>query len=214
MFETDHIKLIEPYEVVGGCISIYRNIWENPEETIAQIEEYNSKPGITCGFRNAVGIDRKPISARTNMDFGLTYAAEEDDVMKELNKRFFELTWATAIGYNKHFGLEEATYFTEGFNVLRYQTGEEYKAHYDGGSGGARSISPILYLNDEYEGGEIEFVNFGITIKPEPGMLILFPSTYPYKHIAHPVKSGTKYAIVTWLHDRPYDPLIAATLGH
>jgi predicted 2-oxoglutarate/Fe(II)-dependent dioxygenase YbiX len=60
-----------------------------------------------------------------------------------------------------------------------------------------------VYLNDDYEGGEVEFVNFGIKIKPQPGMLLLFPSTYPYAHIAHPVTSGVKYAIVTWIHDRP-----------
>jgi predicted 2-oxoglutarate/Fe(II)-dependent dioxygenase YbiX len=64
-------------------------------------------------------------------------------------------------------------------------------------------LSPILYLNDDYTGGEIEFVHHGITIKPSPGMLVLFPANYAYSHIAHPVKTGTKYAIVTWLHDQP-----------
>jgi predicted 2-oxoglutarate/Fe(II)-dependent dioxygenase YbiX len=33
-------------------------------------------------------------------------------------------------------------------------------------------------------------------------MLILFPSNYAYSHIAHPVTSGTKYAMVTWIRDR------------
>ena len=38
----------------------------------------------------------------------------------------------------------------------------------------------------------------------QTGMLLLFPSNYPYAHIAHHVTSGTKYAIVTWLHDRGF----------
>ena len=45
--------------------------------------------------------------------------------------------------------------------------------------------------------------NFSIKIKPSPGMLAIFPANYAYSHIAHPVKTGTKYAIVTWLHDQP-----------
>jgi predicted 2-oxoglutarate/Fe(II)-dependent dioxygenase YbiX len=90
----------------------------------------------------------------------------------------------------------------EYYNVLKYSSGQKYDAHYDGSTADGRSISAIVYLNDEYIGGEIEFVNFGIKIKPEPGMLILFPSNYAYKHIAHPIVDGTKYAIVTWIKDR------------
>jgi predicted 2-oxoglutarate/Fe(II)-dependent dioxygenase YbiX len=93
--------------------------------------------------------------------------------------------------------------YHENYNVLRYRTGQEYKPHSDGSTGSGRAISAICYWNDDYEGGEIEFPNFNIKIKPEPGMLLLFPSNYPYKHIAHPVIEGTKYAIVTWIHDRP-----------
>jgi predicted 2-oxoglutarate/Fe(II)-dependent dioxygenase YbiX len=65
-----------------------------------------------------------------------------------------------------------------------------------------RSVSAICYLNNDYEGGELEFPHFNLTIKPEPGMLILFPSNFAYAHIAHPIISGTKYALVTWLRDR------------
>jgi predicted 2-oxoglutarate/Fe(II)-dependent dioxygenase YbiX len=87
--------------------------------------------------------------------------------------------------------------------MLRYRGGQEYKAHFDGTTGSGRSVSAIVYLNNDYEGGHVEFTNFGVKIKPEPGMLLLFPSNYAYTHIAHPVTDGTKYAIVTWLHDRP-----------
>ena len=87
--------------------------------------------------------------------------------------------------------------------MMTYNNLTEYKKHYDGGTILGRAISAICYLNDDYEGGEIEFPNFKIKIKPESGMLILFPSNYAYSHIAHPVTSGTKYAIVTWIHDRP-----------
>jgi predicted 2-oxoglutarate/Fe(II)-dependent dioxygenase YbiX len=104
--------------------------------------------------------------------------------------------------YREKYGIQE-TLWHEKYNMLRYRGGQEYKAHYDGDTAGGRCVSAILYLNNDYKGGEVEFVNFGIKIKPEPGMLLLFPSNYAYTHIAHPVLEGTKYAIVTWLHDRP-----------
>jgi hypothetical protein len=202
---TEEIELIFPTELVGGCIAIYRNIWKNPEETIQQIEEY-AKENPERGFIAAGTSNPDPTKViRTNSDMALVDAAKLDINMNTICENYYKLLYATAIGFNKHFDLYEPTYFNEGFSILRYQTGEEYKAHYDGGTDTARSISPILYLNNDYEGGELEFVNFGIKIKPEPGMLAIFPASYPYAHIAHPVTKGTKYAIVTWLHDRPLD---------
>jgi predicted 2-oxoglutarate/Fe(II)-dependent dioxygenase YbiX len=59
----------------------------------------------------------------------------------------------------------------------------------------------VLYLNDDYLGGEIEFPHYDVKIKPEAGTLVLFPSNYAYRHIAHEVTSGIKYALVTWIHD-------------
>jgi hypothetical protein len=206
------IELIYPTEIIAGCISIYRNIWEDPEKTINDMETFsNNNP--EDGFSRATLTGKRVNSKRTNSDMSLSIAANQNDTMLDIYKRYYDLVFATGVGYNKHYNFYEPTFINEGFNVLKYQTGEEYKAHYDGGSASARSISPILYLNDDYEGGEIEFVNFNVTIKPEKGMLVLFPGTYPYAHIAHPVTSGTKYAIVTWLHDRPLDNLSRSALG-
>ena len=88
------------------------------------------------------------------------------------------------------------------YQMLRYGQSQEYKKHYDGqGATVNRIMSAVCYLNGDYEGGEIEFPYHKVTIKPEPGMLILFPSNYAYSHVAHPVKSGTKYSLVTWLRD-------------
>ena len=69
-------------------------------------------------------------------------------------------------------------------------------------SQGMITASFNVYVNDNFDGGVLEFKNKDYSVKPEPGMLILFPSNYAYTHIAHPVETGTKYAVVTWLHDR------------
>jgi predicted 2-oxoglutarate/Fe(II)-dependent dioxygenase YbiX len=114
----------------------------------------------------------------------------------------YMLLLASTIPYAKKYGTDEGLWH-EHYNMLRYRGGQEYKAHYDGSTATGRSLSAIVYLNNNYEGGHVEFTNFGVKIKPEPGMLLLFPSNYAYTHIAHPVTEGTKYAIVTWLHDRP-----------
>jgi len=99
--------------------------------------------------------------------------------------------------------------FLESWDLVYWPTGIKMEPHADNikpdktpNSCPQRDYSSICYLNDDYEGGEIEFPNFGVKIKPEPGMLILFPSNFAYAHRAHPVTKGTKYAMVTWIRDR------------
>lgn len=62
-----------------------------------------------------------------------------------------------------------------------------------------RDISILFYLNDNYTGGELEFTQLGLTIKPKTGMMIAFPSYKEFAHKVHPVTSGTRYSLVTWL---------------
>jgi predicted 2-oxoglutarate/Fe(II)-dependent dioxygenase YbiX len=62
-----------------------------------------------------------------------------------------------------------------------------------------RDISLLFYLNDNYTGGELEFTQLGLTIKPKPGMMIAFPSYKEFAHKVHPVTSGFRYSLVSWL---------------
>ena len=62
-----------------------------------------------------------------------------------------------------------------------------------------RDISVIFYLNDDYVGGEIEFTQLGLLYKPRKGSMLAFPSYYEFSHRVHPVTSGTRVCLVTWL---------------
>lgn len=92
--------------------------------------------------------------------------------------------------------------------LLRYVSGGHYQYHADAyhlvPEAGAwrkavdRDISLLLYVNDEYEGGELHFKRFSYTLRPRAGMLVWFPSDMRYEHMAKPVTSGFRYAIVSW----------------
>lgn len=192
-------------EIIGGCIALWKKAWTDTDKTIKELEtSIATTDGIdwrkATTFAELDGIETGIL--RTNMNFYLNDGASLNEKIREVNNNYFNLTAACVQWYSKHFGIEEPIQFREGFNLLRYQTGQEYHAHYDGGTTSGRAVSPILYLNDDYTGGEIEFVNQEIKIKPEAGDFLIFPANFAFRHIAHPVKTGTKYAIVTWLHDR------------
>jgi len=55
-----------------------------------------------------------------------------------------------------------------------------------------------MFLNDDFEGGELEFKEFNIKIKPEAGEIVLFSSGFPYMHQVNSVTKGIRYAVVKW----------------
>lgn len=89
-------------------------------------------------------------------------------------------------------------------HLLKYEKAGYLPAHQDQGVS-TRVLSVLIYLNDDYEGGEIEFRQSGVKIKPKPGSLIFFPSNFLYVHEVHPMTSGTRYALPNWYHNVPYD---------
>lgn len=86
----------------------------------------------------------------------------------------------------------------EGYNILRYSVGGQYIEHVDQGKENNRSISAVISLNDNYEGGEIEFFGGEYKLTLKKGSIIVFPSNFLYPHRVCPVTSGVRYTIVTW----------------
>tara|TARA_Y100001973_G_scaffold71144_1_gene103730 strand:- start:131 stop:772 length:642 start_codon:yes stop_codon:yes gene_type:complete len=92
---------------------------------------------------------------------------------------------------------------------LGYPPGGHYKGHNDGESFNTetrqwerlmdRDVSFLFYLNDQYGGGELEFTDLGLTIKPKKGMMIAFPSYKEFAHRVHPVTWGHRYTLVSWV---------------
>lgn len=95
------------------------------------------------------------------------------------------------------FGNSEAIGLNELFRFYRYEPGQYFKKHVDGsfvrGIGEASCFTFMIYLNDDFEGGETTFGNFAV--KPKKGTALVFH--HPVKHAGEPILSGVKYALRT-----------------
>jgi hypothetical protein len=88
----------------------------------------------------------------------------------------------------------------ESWEFLQYSETEKLTWHSDHGDPHPCLISFVLYFNDDYEGGEIQFKNYigSSPYKPEAGSLIIFPSDPIYLHRVLPIISGTKIAAISF----------------
>ena len=88
-------------------------------------------------------------------------------------------------------------------SLLKYQEKGHYTWHTDNDSKKfPRTLSMILQLNNDYEGGNLCFRNQDGTeewsVDTVPGRIIIWPSNFLYPHTVKPVTKGTRYSIVSW----------------
>jgi Rps23 Pro-64 3,4-dihydroxylase Tpa1-like proline 4-hydroxylase len=95
-------------------------------------------------------------------------------------------------------------------HFLHYTNGAYYKSHIDGQyleddtakRGVDRDITCVVYLNDDYQGGNIHFDFFNTKIKPNASDILMYPTTWQFSHGVEPV-IGDRYAIVFWFQTNP-----------
>ncbi len=58
-------------------------------------------------------------------------------------------------------------------------------------------------LNEDYKGGVLEILSpkgesINLKIPGKANRLVMFPSTFMYPHVVHPIEQGERFTIVAW----------------
>lgn len=176
-------------------IHYYTNAISNPQEIIDVVEKTDSllseKTALTK-WQNWGASDGLYIFGKQKKEL-VEYHDQGPDEVKEIISRIKKAIVAVSEDYQKIHNIGIGKLMP--ISISKYETGRAMGPHVDfyGGDGPQPVISVVAYLNDDYEGGEIEFKDQNIKIKPEAGSIVIFPSKEPYYHASLPVKSGIKY---------------------
>jgi hypothetical protein len=119
-----------------------------------------------------------------------------------------------AVEYCKVFPVaaECITGHTDGY-MIRYVPGNDMGPHsdcnipYKPGTLEPLVISPAfntlttsIFLNNDYEGGDVMFRIWGITVKPEIGSALIYPSNFIGCHEVGEVTAGERWAFLSWFY--------------
>jgi 2-oxoglutarate-Fe(II)-dependent oxygenase superfamily protein len=203
----DKLPLPDSAEVRLLCpdILVMRNIVPGWRDELIQISEKINRfqqsgqvrPNSDANYKDTNRTSHSFMVSSSDPDFGPCLRRFEEALLRAFH------TGVTAYkAYNNFLNITHDS----GFEMLRYHEGERFGIHTDailGGGEGLRQLSALLYLNDDYEGGETYFPRQSLKFKAKAGDLLLFPSTFCYPHESLPVTKGTKYAIVTWFMAYP-----------
>lgn len=125
----------------------------------------------------------------------------EDPVIHAINRRIAAVTgtaWAQG----------------EPVQVLCYRPGEEYRLHSDALPPGPnqRSMTLLVALNEDYEGGETRFPALDLAWRGHSGEALAFRNVdsvgavdQAARHAGAPVRRGTKFLLSRWIREHALD---------
>ncbi len=208
--ETDKNRLAD--RVVGGGvvasnpalgIIVYNNaipeqlckaIIDTLEENLNGKTKYRWMPAMVTEADDALETARKCVDFKISTT-NLGPRDSQNSDLYDMHQQTFNYIRPMAEDYGRYWGVGIGFY--EAFNFVKYDgAGTHFKVHADHGPAYVATISIVAYVNEDYEGGELYFPRFDLTIKPKTGDVVIFPSTYIYEHASNDMISGTKYSIV------------------
>lgn len=176
---------------VAGAIEVHDDVITNHRQVLDEIKAQNNWQDAFIGIDSDA---KRDLSIRDN---DVHWVDPFDFRTPPLLFEFVRNVWFKLDDYGLRY--ERPFSSLESVNINRYLPGQQYHAHVDAGGQSRRVISAVLYLNDDFTGGETEFPLFGETITPKAGRLVIFPSNYAYVHAALPPTKGTKYSAAFWV---------------
>lgn len=81
-------------------------------------------------------------------------------------------------------------------HIARFEPGWGMHEHFDAGK--PNDIATLIYINNNYSGGDIYFPHYGISHKPEPGDLLTFPDNPDFVHGVRSISEGIRYTTPRW----------------
>jgi predicted 2-oxoglutarate/Fe(II)-dependent dioxygenase YbiX len=104
----------------------------------------------------------------------------------------------------EHFAVEKLLY-SDSQQLVLWKEGRGMPVHVDNAHPDGshhntphRAFASVVYLNDDYEGGEIFFPRLGCRIKPTAGLLVAFRGTADAPHGVTTVRRGERYTMPSW----------------
>lgn len=184
-------------------IHYYKNVIKNPNTLIELIEETDSS------LNNSTSITKWKKWGNTD-SFGRIKAIlpkikyETDPLLLKIAGDISKGLLDTIDDYTNTYDIKLDKKNMYGKNnsqkcltLNKYFINSSLPCHVDSfGDLNSSAVSSVGYLNDDYEGGTIYFKDQNLEIKPEPGSIVVFPSTEPYYHESKKIINGTKYMIL------------------
>lgn len=178
-------------QILEERIFYYENVLDNPQDIIDQINSIDSaitEDDVIEKWEDWKSSNDDYIFGQRKFSNPEKYASSSEQV-----NAIYDTLTSTLEVVGQHYAnaLNIPLGKQAPISISKYYSGSGMGPHTD--SSPIAHLSAVLYLNDNYSGGELAFPNHGIVVKPSAGSIIVFPSVEPYVHDPKTVIAGEKY---------------------
>lgn len=219
----------------------YQDVVSDPAKLLKLIEELDSDESVHSvipewGFWFSNSRDGHTFGSKKDFNvekMGELESPRKDDVVYAVTE-IQSAVKNVATSYLADRGIEGEPNMSPFVGIMKYVPGCDMGAHFDAQAGDRTlKYSIVLYLNEDYEGGEISFAirdydlrdpkfqdmkpledvrdpanaeRIDFWLKPKAGSALIFPSTHPFMHRVHKMISGDKYIFPGFVFIDEFDP--------
>lgn len=203
------------YKILKDQIVYFPGVIHNYKEIIDTLESLNSK-AVTAWENWYAGSDEEHVYGEIKYMQRHLYSEESDPEILEKCKFVIESLcdymidcsriYADLFNFSKeHLDYAISILKTNGtvIGINKYNENAHMGPHVDLNDRNSYiQYTIVVYLNDDYEGGELNFPNHNITLKPVAGSIAMYPSGHPYTHESLNITKGRKMLITHHLRNK------------
>jgi len=155
----------------------YVNSSEYFNNKLIQLPTENNTEGSSSGAGDHIAV--------------LEYLKNKNNFIKRLEKVLLEIS--------------KESFFIKGHDFLVEAEGKGMPVHFDDSpeiTEITMHYGVVLYLNDNYEGGEIYYPKLNLQYKPKAGDMVIHPGTEEYSHGVKDISNGKRYVITLFAYTK------------
>ena len=202
--ETTEALITDGNFTLEKDVGIFENFLSADEcDHFVELFDNKEKNGFVVNRQDSEDAE---LSSKKDKSFFVNIYEGFNGKVRDRNKSFVENFWSNGFSeYVKSYPtLSQRTCDLVGFKLQKTLPGEGYHIWHDEHQSlhkSSRLVTYIIYLNDDYTGGETEFISKSMRIQPKKGTLALFPCNYTHAHRGNPPLTGEKYILTGWVHN-------------
>ena len=184
--------------MITNFISRYEKVFTRQEcrDIIDEIEFFDSNALLfDQNAKESYLQDQKSVNVTVDDCIDLTTAAR-------ITKKIFPKITDSVSKYLKTYSiLGVRKFMMYDCKIKKIKEGAGFHAwHYENGTvtNARRTFVVQIYLNDDFDGGETEFLYQGVREKASTGDVLIFPCQYTHAHRGNPPLGAVKYLVTTW----------------
>jgi len=180
-------------------IAVFDNIFTNSMEYVTKIKDagISWKPAEVLVSQDEHKSATNYKARDTDLIMLPHHTSTENGILADFTREFHKEMKICLDEYMSYYAAKIERF--ENPQLLRYGKEQKFHDHIDDHPFFTRRISLTYYLNDDYEGGDVEFKRHGLRFKAQKNQLLIFPSNFVYNHEVYPVTDGLRYVVVQWM---------------